>query len=66
MTQMSAFQVEPISFQVAEHLFDPHAAAVRSQCISPRKQAGGQEPGFIFAHFPVEQQVDRVSILGGQ
>ncbi len=66
MTQMRTFQVESISFQVSEHLFNPHTAAIRPQRILLGSQVGGQEPRQFLALFPVCQQVDWAGMLGRQ
>jgi hypothetical protein len=63
---MSALQIKAISFDVAKHLFGPHTAAISSQGGLWLGEAGCRKPRFFFADFPINQQVDRISILGGQ
>ena len=53
-------------FQVTEHFFDPHSAAIKAQRHSQVRQIGGQTPGFFLADFPMHQQVDRVDLLDRQ
>ena len=31
-----------------------------------RRQVGGQQPGFLFADFPVRQDIDRIGVQVGQ
>ena len=66
MTQMCTLKVKPISFQVTEHLFDPHPAAISTQRLLSRWQVGRQQPGFLFPSLPMRQQVGRVRVLGRQ
>ena len=66
VTQHRAFQVEAMSFQIAEHFFDPHSQAIGLQSQTPIGQVGRQAPGLIFADLPMNQQVDWVDLLFGQ
>ena len=65
-TQVGAFQIKAVLFEVAEHFFDPHPSLVRFQSFAERRQVGGQQPGFLFADFPVGQDIDRIGVQLGQ
>jgi len=63
MDQMGAFQVEAMSFPIAEHLFNPHPSTV----CQPRRMAQGcQQPRFVLAGLPMRPQIDGMGVLGGQ
>jgi len=61
-----SLKIKPMSFHVSEHLFDPHAPAVEfARCLRTGK-IGCQEPGFLFAPFPVGHQIRRIGAGLGQ
>ena len=53
-------------FEVAVHFFDPHSAGITPQGYLPIGQIGGQAPGFLFADFPVNQQIGRINLFDSQ
>src|SRR3989337_2394502 len=65
MTEHRTFQVKAMFFKVAEHLFNPHSADIKSQTHLQTGQISSQAPRFFFSDFPMDQQVDRINFLGG-
>ena len=52
--------------QLHKDYFNPHAALISFECFPKRRQIGGQQPGFFFAHFPVSQDIHRIGVQLGQ
>src|SRR3990170_6434533 len=66
MSQHGTLQVKAMLFEITKHLISPHSAPVASQGDTPIRQIGGQTPGFFLPDLPMDQQVGRVNLLGGQ
>ncbi len=62
MTQHGAFQVKAVTFQIAEHFFDPHSAGIGLQSYLPVRKVGSQAPRFVFPNLLMYQQVHRINL----
>jgi hypothetical protein len=61
MAQMGPFQVKAMFFQVAKHFFNPQA-----QGEFGMQQIGRQEPGFLLANLPMQDEMGQVRAGAGQ
>ena len=66
MLQHGSLQIKTVLFEIAEHLFDPHPAAIVAQGQGCVWQIGGQAQGLLFTDLPVDQCGDRIDLLLGE
>src|SRR4030066_279079 len=62
MTQHGAFKVKAMTFQITEHLLNPHSTSIRLQSHLPVRKVSSQAPRLVFPNFPVSQQVHRKNL----